>query len=209
MASRAKRVELLADAAIGLIAEQGMRGLTHRAVDARAEVPTGTTSAYLRTRRALVEAVVERLIDLSRTDLDAGLLPVGPPPAGPLPPLTPADLDRLAAGIATVLDTWLTTGRARVLARYACQLEATHHHELRRILVHGTPLREQARGLLARAGATDPHRQGDQFVAFVDGLLFDRLVGSGSLSAPTPGTEANRADLRDAIRILLRALTGR
>jgi AcrR family transcriptional regulator len=200
-------VELLADAAIGLIAEQGMRGLTHRAVDARAGVPIGTTSAYLRTRRALVEAVVQRLIELSRTDLDASLL-AGGPPAGPLPPLTPADLDQLATGIATVLDTWLTTGRTRVLARYACQLEATHHHELRRILVHGTPLREQARGLLARAGATDPHRQGDQFVAFVDGLLFDRLIGSGSLSAPTPGTEASRADLRDAVRALLRALTG-
>lgn len=208
MTGRAKRVELLTDAAIGLIAERGMRGLTHRAVDARAGVPTGTTSAYLRTRRALVEAVVQRVVDLNRTDFEARRLPVDPP-TGALPPLTPDDLDQLATGIAVLLDTWLTTGRHRVLARYACQLEATHHHELRQILAHGTPMREQARDLLARAGAANPHRQGDQFLAFVDGLLFDRLVGTGGLTAPTPGTEASRADLRDAVRALLRAMTGR
>ncbi|OZV83861.1 TetR family transcriptional regulator [Micromonospora echinospora] len=208
MIGRAKRVELLADAAIALIAERGMRGLTHRAVDARADMPAGTTSAYLRTRRALVEAVVQRLVDLNRVDFAARRLPVDAP-AGERPPVTPADLDRLATGIAALFDTWLSAGRARVLARYSCQLEATHHHELRQILEHGTVMREQARDILARAGAANPDRQGDQFLAFVDGLLFDRLVGTGGLSAPTPGTEESRADLRDAIRSLLRALTGR
>jgi AcrR family transcriptional regulator len=200
-------MELLTDAAIALIAERGMRGLTHRAVDARAGMPTGTTSAYLRTRRALVEAVVQRLVDLNRTDYEARRIPVDAP-TGSLPPLTPDDLDHLATGIAALVDTWLDAGRTRVLARYHCQLEATHHPELRQILAHGTPMREQVRDLLARAGAANPHRQGEQFVAFVDGLLFDRLVGTGGLTAPTPGTEESRADLRDAVRCLLRALTG-
>ncbi|WBB81025.1 TetR/AcrR family transcriptional regulator [Micromonospora sp. WMMD882] len=201
-------MDLLADAAIDLIAEQGIRGLTHRAVDARATMPTGTTSAYLRTRRALVEAVAQRVVDLNRADYEARHLPVDPS-AGPLPPLTAADLDQLATALALLLDTWLGPGRNRVLARYACQLEATHHHELRRLLAHGTPMREQIRGLLAQAGAVNPRRQGEQFVAFVDGLLFDRLVGTGGLAAPPPGTEESREDLRDAVRTLLRALTGR
>ncbi|WP_234038673.1 hypothetical protein [Micromonospora coerulea] len=58
-----------------------MRALTHRAVDARAGVPAGTTSAYLRTRQALIEAVVRRLADLDRADLATHDLPTEPPPA--------------------------------------------------------------------------------------------------------------------------------
>lgn len=107
-----------------------------------------------------------------------------------------------------MLDRWLTTGRRRTLARYACLLEAVHRPELRRILDHGTVLREQARALLAAAGAPDPRRQGDQFVACIDGLLFDRLVGAGALSAPVPGSPESREDLRSAVRTLLRAFTG-
>ncbi|MEU5791620.1 TetR family transcriptional regulator [Micromonospora purpureochromogenes] len=208
MNGRSARVAALADAAIALLAEGGMRALTHRAVDARAGVPVGTTSAYLRTRQALIEAVVRRLVDLDRADLVDRELPTGAPPPGPPPRLTPADLDHLAAATAQVLDRWLTVGRDRSLARYACLLEAVHRPELRPILAHGTVLREQARALLAGAGASDPRRQGDQFVAFVDGLLFDRLVGAGALSAPPPGSPESREDLRAAVRALLRAFTG-
>ena len=210
MSGRAARVARLADAAVELLAEGGMRALTHRAVDARAALPPGTTSAYLRTRQALIEAVVQRLADLDRADLAAHERPSEPPAAPPraAPALGPDGLDQLAAGVADVLDRWLTTGRTRSLARYACLLEAVHRPELRRILDHGTVLRVQARDLLARAGAADPRRQGDQFVAFVDGLLFDRLVGAGALSAPPPGTPASREDLRAGVRTLLRAFTG-
>ncbi|MEH1055591.1 TetR family transcriptional regulator [Micromonospora sp. CPCC 206171] len=208
MNDRSARVAALADAAIALLAEGGMRALTHRAVDARAGVPVGTTSAYLRTRQALIEAVVRRLVDLDRADLTDRELPTDAPPPGPPPRLTPADLDHLAVATAQVLDRWLTDGRDRSLARYACLLEAVHRPELRPILAHGTVLREQARALLAGAGAADPRRQGDQFVAFVDGLLFDRLVGAGALSAPPPGSPESREDLRSAIRALLRAFTG-
>ena len=110
--------------------------------------------------------------------------------------LDAADLDRLAGQIAGVLDGWLTTGRTRTLARYACLLEATHHPELRTILEYGAASRTQARALLA--GAADPAQAGDHFVACVDGLLFDRLAGAGALSAPPPGTagEPGRPDRR-------------
>ncbi|MGK5676553.1 TetR/AcrR family transcriptional regulator [Micromonospora sp. URMC 106] len=207
MAGRTNRVALLADAAIELLAEGGMRALTHRAVDTRAGLPLGSTSAYLRTRQALIEAVVQRLADLDRADLAGHELPTGAPPPVPGPALSEEDLDRLAAGVGDLLDRWLTVGRSRTLARYACLLEAVHRPELRRILGHGTLLRVQARDLLARAGAPEPDRRGDQLVAFVDGLLFDRLVGAGALTAPTPGTPASRADLAAAVRALLRALT--
>lgn len=197
-----ERFAALTDAAIALIAELGMRGLTHRAVDARSGLPAGTTSAYLRTRKALVEAVVQRLADLDTADLTAQEVPGG---AGGVPP----DPDVLAAGIAGVLDTWLTAGRTRTLARYACLLEATHHPELRPILRYGVALRTQARELLAAAGAPDAERRGGHFVAAVDGLLFDRLAGAGSLAAPPPGTPESRADLTVAVRSLLTAALAR
>ena len=40
---------------------QGLRGLTHRAVDRRAGLPEGSCSAYLRTRRALQGALTEHV----------------------------------------------------------------------------------------------------------------------------------------------------
>ena len=55
------RRALIADAAISTLASDGMRGLTHRAVDAQAAEPPGTTSRYFRTREALTDAVVERV----------------------------------------------------------------------------------------------------------------------------------------------------
>ncbi|WP_083751941.1 TetR/AcrR family transcriptional regulator [Saccharothrix sp. ALI-22-I] len=191
-----ERMAALADAAIHVVATKGMRGLTHRAVDAQAGVPMGSTSAYFRTRKALVEGLVQRLVEVETAEVDA---------AGADVPLDP---DRLAESLAHVLDQWMTTGRERTLARYACLLEATHHPELRGILAHGERPRAQARALLAALGAEDPERQSREVVAFVDGLLFDRLVGAGALGAPTPGTPESRAELTQAVRAALRGVLG-
>ncbi|WP_109210102.1 MULTISPECIES: TetR/AcrR family transcriptional regulator [Microbacterium] len=61
MARNDERRRELADAGIAVLAAEGMRGLTHRAVDAQAGVPTGTASNYFRTREQLVAALVERI----------------------------------------------------------------------------------------------------------------------------------------------------
>lgn len=192
------RFALLTDAAIELIADLGMRGLTHRAVDTRAGLAQGTTSAYFRTRKALIEAVVRRLAELDRADLVAGALPAD----ADSPAVVLDDVDAVAAAIAGVLDRWMSTARSRTLARYWCLLEATHHVELRTILAHGDVMRAQASAMLT--GASDPERAGRHLVACVDGLLFDRLVGAGSRAAPAPGTAENRTDLTIAIATLLR-----
>ena len=57
----ADRRTTLADAALTIVADHGLKGLTHRAVDREASVPPGTTSNYFRTRAALIGAVVDRL----------------------------------------------------------------------------------------------------------------------------------------------------
>src|SRR3954466_10607656 len=54
------RREQLLDAAITVLGERGIHALTHRAVDAAAGLPAGSTSNHFRTRDALLNAVVVR-----------------------------------------------------------------------------------------------------------------------------------------------------
>lgn len=63
MARNPERRALLADAGLRVLAASGARGLTHRAVDAEAGVPTGTASNYFPSRAALLGALGERIFD--------------------------------------------------------------------------------------------------------------------------------------------------
>src|SRR5690242_3314965 len=65
-----RRRQLL-DAALHVIADEGLRGLTHRAVDRRAGLPEGSCSAYLRTRSALQQALTEYVAGELLADVDA------------------------------------------------------------------------------------------------------------------------------------------
>ncbi|MFJ4169266.1 TetR/AcrR family transcriptional regulator [Paenarthrobacter sp. NPDC089714] len=58
-----RRTEL-ADAALAVVAAKGLKGLTHRAVDAEAGAAVGTTSNYFRNREALVTAALDRVEEL-------------------------------------------------------------------------------------------------------------------------------------------------
>ncbi|SEQ76318.1 TetR/AcrR family transcriptional regulator [Lentzea albida] len=58
--NEARRTALL-DAAIDVLAEEGARGLTYRAIDAKAEVPAGTASNYFANRDELMSAVMMRV----------------------------------------------------------------------------------------------------------------------------------------------------
>jgi DNA-binding transcriptional regulator YbjK len=53
------RQEQLAIAAVHVVARNGLRGLTHRAVDTEAGLPEGSCSAYMRTRVALLTRLTE------------------------------------------------------------------------------------------------------------------------------------------------------
>lgn len=68
MARNEDRRRLLLDAAIRVLARQSARGLTHRAVDAEAKVPTGTASNYFRSREAMVAALFDRISERLQPD---------------------------------------------------------------------------------------------------------------------------------------------
>ncbi|WP_457472878.1 TetR/AcrR family transcriptional regulator [Streptomyces sp. TE4109] len=165
------RRTVLADAAIHVLAEEGMRGLTHRAVDRAAALPPGTTSAYFRTRQALLTALVRRLVAQDQAELQA---------AGEQAQV-PRAAAELTDGLAGFVERRLTgEGRQRSLARYACAVESVRHPELREILVpRQNAAREAVRAFLHAQGVADAEGRTLTLLACVDGLVFDRLVGGG------------------------------
>ncbi|TLF63030.1 TetR/AcrR family transcriptional regulator [Nonomuraea sp. KC401] len=179
-----KRSELVADTAITLLAERGMRGLTHRAVDEAAGLPPGSTSNLARTRAALLELTLSRLAELELRALGPALASPAAGPAGGI-------VDRVAGGLLVQLND-----RRRTLARYELALEATRRPELREIYdAAGSRFRDPAVALLAAQGSRDPVRHARQLVAFGEGLMFDAIVGAGAM----PTFE----ELRQAVEDLL------
>ncbi|MCG8927162.1 TetR/AcrR family transcriptional regulator [Lentzea sp. CC55] len=64
------RRDLLCDTAIQILAVDGGRGLTHRAIDREAGVPLGTTKNYFPTREAILTATAARMTALHRAAVD-------------------------------------------------------------------------------------------------------------------------------------------
>ncbi|WP_245733819.1 TetR/AcrR family transcriptional regulator [Lentzea jiangxiensis] len=64
------RRDLLCDTAIQILAVNGGRGLTHRAIDREAGVPLGTTKNYFPTREAILTATAARMTALHRAAVD-------------------------------------------------------------------------------------------------------------------------------------------
>jgi DNA-binding transcriptional regulator YbjK len=185
-----ERRQEIEDAAITTIAREGMRGLTHRAVDRTAGLSEGSTSYYFRTREALIFAAVARMAELDKRDI------------GELPELGGSgDLDTLATLLAELVRRWLGPSRDRSLARYELTLESTRRPVLHELMQQfGTTFRRMAAKVLADAGASEPTRRGVALVSYLDGLMIHQLtqVGAGELSE-----EELRAACRDLLVMAL------
>ncbi|WP_108987831.1 TetR/AcrR family transcriptional regulator [Streptomyces coelicoflavus] len=185
--SGASRADLVADAALALLAERGMRGLTHRAVDEAAGLPQGSTSNVARTRQALLELTVRRLADREARVLALHEMP--DPRAG---------LDALVDALALATHRALTRNRALTLARYELALEATRRPELRAHFdAAGARFREQLGALVAAMGSDAPARHVLSLVAWADGLMFSCVAGT--FHAEVPGLPDVRAGLRELL----------
>ncbi|WP_214416120.1 TetR/AcrR family transcriptional regulator [Sphaerisporangium fuscum] len=183
-----RREELVAETAITLLVERGMRGLTHRAVDEAAGLPPGSTSNVARTRAALLDLTLARL-----TMLEEAAFPAFS--AG-----DNLEAGRLAELTAGFLHFQLTEGRRTSLARYELALEATRRPELRKVYDEiGRRFREAAIAVLASAGSADPVRHGGQLVAFAEGVIFDALVGAGT----TPTLDELRSSMHEVVNGML------
>ena len=186
------RADLIADAALTLLVERGMRGLTHRAVDETAGLPQGSTSNGARTRQALLETAVRRL-----ADREAQLLSVEEMPA------PGAGLDALVDALSLALHRYLTGHRELLVARYELALEATRRPELRAFYDEtGRRFREPLTALMRAAGSARPERHALSLVAWCEGLMFSCAVGSFHSAVP------DREELRTGLGELLTGMLG-
>ncbi|GGN83945.1 TetR/AcrR family transcriptional regulator [Nocardia rhizosphaerihabitans] len=200
--------------AIDLIATRGIRALTHRAVDTQLELPAGSTSYYFRTRHALIEAVADGITTRSRTDFaaaqrrrtaDVAHTIAGQPeppadvtpgiPAGPRE-LTadiaydfPAAQRQSTAEIARDIAAWLAHllkhRRNELIARHALIVEVLSDPDLHARLAGSLFSLERATELFTALGAADPAAAAGDFLAVLEGLVFDRFAG---LRADQPAT---------------------
>ncbi|TDD07244.1 TetR/AcrR family transcriptional regulator [Saccharopolyspora terrae] len=124
MTQRGNRRELLADAAIEVLARDGGRGLTHRAIDREARVPEGTTKNYYPTRNALFEAIAHYLAERHVAALEALCAHI---PEGVCP-------DDITALYAAMLSRMSGNARSQFLALFELHLEAVRNPEVRTAL---------------------------------------------------------------------------
>lgn len=166
------RRDAICEAAVGLLADGGARGLTHHAVDRRLSLPLGSTSYYFRTRHALLEATGRWIAVQSRAALDRSL----PDPsgmntrAGSRPDVTGA-----AEVIARQLRLLLTDRRDQALARTALLGESSLPQELREALAHCLFSASLAEELMAALDAAEPREAARDLVTFLEGLVAEDL----------------------------------
>ncbi|GAA5048451.1 TetR/AcrR family transcriptional regulator [Nocardia callitridis] len=166
MSTPDRRTQLI-DAAITLIAQRGLRALTHRALDAALDLPAGSTSYYFRTKAALIDAVVTRITLRSRADFQAAVA------SGP----APTDLADAAHGIAVWLDQLLTERRDQLIARHALIIDLLDDDEITAKLTASLFSVERARELFSAMEVSDPATAAADFLALLEGAVFDRFAG--------------------------------
>ncbi len=182
------RRDAVLDAAIGVLGSQGVRGVTHRAVDAAAGLPMGSTSNYFRTRDSLFAAVVDRVVDVERSEWE-GI-------AATIDPRTP---DELAAALGAFARAATGPHRLVTVARYALLVEGARYPPLRSPLAAGgNRVNLYFENWLRRIGSRHPNRDLRLMANAVTGYILHDLAMPDPLFDPT-------SDLTDLIEVLVGA----
>ncbi|WP_017596376.1 TetR/AcrR family transcriptional regulator [Nocardiopsis potens] len=169
-----ERVELIARTAVRVIAREGLRGLTHRAVDRAAGLPDGSTSYHARTRARLLEITLEHMAAEEQQALTAFFADAPP---------TRTEAARL---LAEFVHTSVHTSAERTLARFELALEASRRPELRRIYDRaGARFRDTAEATLRGLGSPAPERHTRSLIAWCEGMVLDSVAGAGTAAPPT------------------------
>jgi DNA-binding transcriptional regulator YbjK len=187
-----ERLSVIADAGLRLIARDGLRGLTHRAVDAEAGLPVGSTSYYLRKRDDLIAACVRSLVEINLAEIAAtGVADRA---------MTGEELADLGAEL---MWQWITVDPHRRLARYELMLHSRQRPELAELLADaGDRLRAVVAAVLETQNCARPASTAAWFVGCIDGVVLDQLTGPDR-------RRMSRSDLRAFARALVHAaLTG-
>lgn len=159
-----RRRQLL-DAAVAVIAEEGLKGLTHRAVDRRAGLPEGSCSAYLRTRRALQSALAQYVAEQVVADVDA----LGES-------LEDCAESEVGAQVRRLFERWLDE-HDPLVARLELTMAATRDPELADLLAaQRSRLVEVVESRMAQTGKAQDRALAEALVSAYDGVLLAALL---------------------------------
>ncbi|MEU4467725.1 TetR family transcriptional regulator C-terminal domain-containing protein [Streptomyces sp. NPDC024017] len=152
-----ERRQRIIDAAIRVVGEKGIAGLSHRSVAAEADVPLGSTTYHFTTLDELMVAALRQA--------NEGFAKVAAARAGLADPQTD-----LAAELAGWMGEWLTGDRTGVELEYELYLAALRRPALRPVAAECT---ETVAELLSRR--TDPVTA-RALVALIDGICLQVLL---------------------------------
>lgn len=182
----ARRAALI-DAAIEVVAEQGIAGVTHRSVAARAGFPPSTTSYFFPSiDDLLIEAMQERMsrqIEIFRATAET----IGGTS------LEPAEM------MGALIDVIVEIPDAHVMAQFDLYLTAARRRDVRASAIEMIDsFTELAAMMIEQAGFDDHVGRAEVLVATLDGLAFQRLARG------TDQQEYQRR-LREALTLMFRA----
>ena len=186
-----QRRTLILDAAIDILNDVGVGGVTHRQVDERAGLPPGTTSNYFRTRLALLEATAGRVVELHWRNV-AALQGLGG---------STGDRQALVTLMGALISSPDPAVRRLLIARYELSLEATRRPELRPFMDEmAAAAMTSARSVLRWGGIDASDEQLARVSRMLNGLAFSQLTVSQSAQPA--------GDIGELADALLRAVFG-
>jgi DNA-binding transcriptional regulator YbjK len=174
-----QRRQQILDAALRVLGTDGARGLTYQAVDGAADVPAGTTSNYFRTRRALLHAATQRILELDQADWDRFTRD------------PPSTVEGAVAALTGLVHNAADLRNVPSRARFALFLEAASRPELAELLAGGrAAILEWGTQWLSSLGITEPARVYQQLAAHLDGMILHRITFPTETLDPAPGIRA-------------------
>jgi TetR/AcrR family transcriptional regulator, regulator of biofilm formation and stress response len=176
-----QRREALLRAALAVIGERGIGGLTHRAVAAAAGVPVATTTYYFGSIDELLEAALELYVEEEIARLEAVSEQVV---------AFAGSADEILLALAAEL-----AGGDSSVAQFELYLEVSRRPALQPVVTRAlSAYRSLAEGLLRHVGHPDPSGLAPVVVSLVDGM------GVHQIAQPVPDREAQ---IVEGLRALL------
>lgn len=167
-----RRRQLL-DAALRALADHGLKGLTHRAVDRVAGLPEGSCSAYWRTRKALQAALTEYVASSLMADVDRL--------AEQIRACGPEDEQASVAATLDLFQRWLDQ-REVLVARLELTMAATRDPDLAQLLAdHRARLIGIVEEIITASGTERGEARAEALVASYDGILLAALLQPAAL----------------------------
>jgi DNA-binding transcriptional regulator YbjK len=164
------RRELLLEGALRVTAKQGLRALTHRAVEAEAGVPHGSTTYYFGTRQDLIVALIEHLRDKGRAEVE----PIARGVTMMLADRSkPVDIALIAEGIVN----WFDSQAEMELARFELQIAGARDPELKALMTEcSRTFVQMCEPVVIACGSKNPPADARMLQSALDGWLIDRLT---------------------------------